>query len=100
MKVNDRNLTGLSTPGAERTQPASEIRPGSGGARVGQTAEGDRVEFSSALSRLSSTISRFTQDRAQRVSQLAASYTAGTCRPDPRAIGRAMVSEALASSGE
>jgi hypothetical protein len=46
---------------------------------------------------LSQTLANFHQDRASRVSALAAQYHSGTYRPDSAATSRAMVSEALSA---
>ena len=62
------------------------------------SADGDRVELSSTLGRLSQAIGTYGNQRAERVHALAAQYQAGRFRPNSEVTSRAMVAEALAAA--
>jgi anti-sigma28 factor (negative regulator of flagellin synthesis) len=95
MRIYDTNLTGASAAEAGRTQDIQKTdRTGSGQASAGLGAS-DRVELSSGLGRLSQALASFQESRAGRVAVLAAQFQSGNYRPDPAAIGRAMISETL-----
>ncbi|HEY1340541.1 MAG TPA: flagellar biosynthesis anti-sigma factor FlgM [Bryobacteraceae bacterium] len=100
MRVNERNLTGSAAPESGRTQEAQQVGRESG-LRSGNRVDtgGDRVEFSSALGRLSRAMSAFQADRASRVEALAAQYQSGRYRADSGATARGMVAEALGAAG-
>jgi anti-sigma28 factor (negative regulator of flagellin synthesis) len=100
MRVYDVNLT--STSAAESGRAQESQKAGSAGhsrtSGSGTAGNGDRVEFSSALGRLSQALSAFSSDRASRVQALASQYQSGQYRLDSRATGRAMVTEMLAAT--
>jgi hypothetical protein len=101
MKIYDLNLTGgAGAAQAGRAQETDQAgRTGSGGSPGAANAAGDRVEFSSALGRLSEALATYDTSRAMRVAQLAEAYRSGQYQPDAAATSRAMVSEALAAGG-
>ena len=62
------------------------------------SADGDRVELSSTLGRLSQAIGVYANQRAERVHALAAQYQAGRFQPNSQVTSRAMIGEALAAA--
>jgi Anti-sigma-28 factor, FlgM len=95
MKVYDRGLTAAETG---NTQDVQKLTSGSGkSANRGADTNGDRVEFSGNLGRLSRTLSTYETSRASRVQSLAAQYQSGNYRPDSAATSRGMLNEALGS---
>jgi hypothetical protein len=102
MRVYDVNLTGASTAESGRTQETQKSdRAGTGRAGgSGGGANGDRVEFSSALGRLSQALAASESQRAGRVQALATQYQSGNYRPDSIATSKGMVSEGLAAGGK
>ncbi len=95
MKIYDRNLTGTA---ASDTSRAAEAHKTEHNRQAGATARatGDRVEFSGSVGALSRAVSADQSARAGRIQALAKQVEQGTYHPDARAIGRGMVSEALA----
>ena len=63
------------------------------------SAEGDRVELSSTLGRLSQAIGTYANQRAERVHALATEYQAGRFRANSQVTSRALIAEALAAHG-
>ena len=102
MRVYDVNLTGASAAESGRTQETQRSDRGGAGRAGGSGtgANGDRVEFSSTLGRLSQALADSGTERANRVQTLTAQYQSGTYRTDSTAISRSMVAEALAVSGD
>lgn len=100
MRIQDR--TSLGPSAAETTRQAETQKTGRD--NVGQTgaagsSEGDRVELSSALGRLSSALAAHASQRAGRVQALANDYQNGRYHPDSAATSRGMIAEALAAHG-
>jgi len=100
MRIQDRTTLG---PSAAETARQAETQK-AGRDNVAQSdaagsAEGDRVELSSALGRLSNALAAHASQRAGRVQALANDYQNGRYHPDSAATGRAMISEALAARG-
>ena len=100
MRIQDRTTLG---PSAAETGRAGETQK-TGQNTAGKTpltgsADGDRVELSSALGRLSQAISSYASQRAERIQALAGDYQAGRFRPNSLATSRALVGEALAAHG-
>ena len=102
MRVYDVNLTGTSAAESGRAKESQKAGlPGSGRAGgSGAAGNGDRVEFSSTLGRLSQALTTDGSNRASRVQALAAQYQSGHYQPDSMATSRGMVSEALAVTGK
>ena len=98
MRVHDRTSLGPSAaetgPSAE-TQKAGRESAARGGAAG--SADGDRVELSSTLGRLSQAIATQATGRSQRVEALAADYQSGRYQPNSEATSRALVAEALST---
>lgn len=98
MRVQDRTSLGpaaAETGRTPETQKSGRDSTGRSGA-VG-SADGDRVELSSTLGRLSQAIATHTTQRAQRVQALAAEYQSGRYRPNSAATSRGLISEALSA---
>lgn len=97
MRIDDRNLTGVSA-GIGGLAGAQEVaKSGRDAAGVsGGSGSGDRVEISSTLAGLSRAMASDGNARASRVQALARSYQSGRYQPDAAATSRGMVSEALA----
>ena len=100
MRIQDRTSLG---PSAAETARQAETQK-TGRDSVGRTdaagsSEGDRVELSSALGRLSSALASHASQRAGRVQALANEYQSGRYHPDSAATSRAMISDALAARG-
>ncbi|HLH19281.1 MAG TPA: flagellar biosynthesis anti-sigma factor FlgM [Bryobacteraceae bacterium] len=96
MRINDCNLTPAASSEAGRsaeTQKADAARTGQ--APAAQSG-GDRVEFSGSLGALARAVSSDQANRASRIASLAAQVQSGSYRPDPAAISRGMIAEALA----
>jgi hypothetical protein len=99
MKIYDSNMSGVPAGAAQRTQETQQTDRSTSGRPAG-TGNGDRVEFSGNLGRLSRVLSTFQADRSNRIQSLAAQYQSGTYRPDPVATSRAMIAEALGGATE
>jgi len=101
MRINDLNLTGITSAEAARAQEAQKLNR-SQGVRTGTAAadkSGDHVELSSALETLSRALWASGTERTNRVQALAALYQSGNYHPDSAATARGMVSEALLAEG-
>jgi len=96
MRVHDRTSLGPSAAEAGRTAETQKAGGGSA-SRSGAagSADGDRVELSSTLGRLSQAIAAQATGRGQRVEALAAEYQSGRYQPNSEATSRALVAEAL-----
>jgi anti-sigma28 factor (negative regulator of flagellin synthesis) len=95
MKIYDQKLTGTTTNATGRP-PETQKADADGEGRVQTPASRDRVEFSSGLGALARAVSTDQSNRADRIRSLAAQVQSGTYQPDPRAISRNMLTEALA----
>jgi len=100
MRIQDR--TSLGTPATQTGRTSETQRAGRD--NTGQTgaagaADGDRVELSSTLGRLSQAIAAHGAQRADRVHALSTDYQAGRFRPNSVATSRAIVTEALSAHG-
>ena len=96
MKVYDRNLTGAGAAETGRTQETHASDRAAGASLAGTKGEGDRVELSTTLGRVSRALASYGSDRAARVQALSAQYQSGQYRVDSMATGRAMIQDALA----
>jgi hypothetical protein len=97
MKIYDRNLTGASAAETGRTAETQETGFASNGALEAK-GDGDRVELSRTLGRLSRTLSAYAEDRSAVVQTLAERYRSGRYQADSMTIGRAIISETLAGA--
>ncbi|SRR5579883_331965 len=96
MRIQDHTSLGPSAAQAGRT--AETQKPERGGAAPAGPAsspDGDHVELSSALGRLSQAVAADGARRAHRVQALSADYQGGRFRPDSLATSRALVADAL-----
>jgi anti-sigma28 factor (negative regulator of flagellin synthesis) len=62
----------------------------------GNTNHGDTVQLSGFSGELSQTLQADASSRARRVSQIAAAVECGTYQVDAKAVGRAIINDALA----
>ena len=101
MKVYDNNFSGTSATQTGRAQETQKLDRTSQNSRTGSAKSGseDRVEFSSALGRLSQAMAAHSSSRASKVQSLAARYQSGNYRPNSLATSKGMVAEALSSGG-
>ena len=101
MRVQDRTSLGTQATETGRAAEAQKANRGNTG-RSGATgsAEGDRVELSSTLGRLSQAIEAQGAQRSDRVQALASDYGAGRYQPNSEATSQAMVAEALSAAGQ
>lgn len=98
MRVQDRTSLGPSATEAGRTAESQKTgRENSPRNGAPGSSEGDRVELSSTLGRLSQAIAAHANERGQRVQVLGTDYQSGRYHPDAGATSRAMVAEALTS---
>ena len=97
MKIYDSNTGGIPAGAAQRTQETPQTDRTTGRSTPAG-GNGDRVEFSGTLGRLSRVLSTFQADRANRVQALAAQYQSGTYRTDSAATSRALIAESLGSA--
>jgi flagellar biosynthesis anti-sigma factor FlgM len=98
MRIYDRNLTGAGTE-AGRTRETQRSENTSGTSRTNaRSQDGDRVEFSQTLGRLSQALAKNGSSHAAKIQALTAAYQKGTYQTDSSAISRAMVSDALAGT--
>jgi len=98
MRVNDQNALGSAAADVGRAQDVQKADRSSAARSGNSDSNGDRVELSSTLGRLSQAISAANVQHSSRVQAVAAAYQNGTYRPDPVAISKAMVADA-ASAG-
>lgn len=99
MRVNDSNLTGVTSPESQRTTQTGEASATGRGGNIRTTSghSGDTVEFSTSLDSLSRAMSSMGADRAERIQQLTAQYQNGTYQPDSVLTARGMIAESLAA---
>lgn len=91
---------GIAGAGASQISPTDSVTIN--GASRGASSTGgltDRVEISSLSETLSSAMSGMDAQRAARIGRLTALYAQGQYQTDPAAIGRSLVSSALATGG-
>jgi anti-sigma28 factor (negative regulator of flagellin synthesis) len=102
MRIYDVNLTGSSAAESSRAQETqrSDRAGGTRTAGAGASGSSDRVEFSSALSRLSQALSTDGSARAGRIQALAAQYQSGSYRTDSLATSKGIVADALAPGAQ
>jgi hypothetical protein len=98
MKVHDSNLTGASAAGTTRVSETNASGRTAGASQNNIQSDGDRVEFSSALGRVSRTLDMYHAERAATVQALASRYQSGNYQTDDMSTGRALISETLASA--
>ena len=100
MRIQDRTTLGpTATPAGRAGETQKAGQETTGQTPLTSSADGDRVELSSALGRLSQAISSYASQRAERIQALAGEYQAGRFRPNALATSRALVAEALAAHG-
>jgi anti-sigma28 factor (negative regulator of flagellin synthesis) len=97
MRVHNENAPGSAAAGTGCTQEVQKSAQGNASRTSGTDSSGDHVEFSSSLGKLSQIISTDSIQRNSRVQSVAAAYQAGTYRPDPMAVSRAMITDATGS---
>jgi anti-sigma28 factor (negative regulator of flagellin synthesis) len=101
MKIYDSNMSSVGANASQRSQETQQTdRSNAGRSSAADGGNGDRVEFSGTLGRLSRVLSTFQNDRSSRVQALAAQYQAGAYQPDSGATSRGLISEALSGGAE
>ena len=95
MRVNDRNTWGPAE--SNQAAEAQRLDRGDAARTAGAEANGDRVEFSSSLGRLSRVIAAAGEQHSARVQALANAYQSGKYQPDSLGTARGMIAEALAA---
>ena len=100
MRIQDRTSLGPAAAETGRTSETNKTgRESTARTGASGSADGDRIELSSTLGRLSQAIAAQGAQRADRVHALAADYRNGRFHADPVATSRAMVTEALSAPG-
>lgn len=100
MRIQDRTSLGPAAAETGRTPETQRAgRETAGRTATTESADGDRVELSTSLGRLSQAIAAHTAQRADRVRALAAEYQAGRFHPNSMVTSRAMIAEAVAPHG-
>lgn len=97
MRVDNQNLNGAAglQPGRPaETNPAEALGSTSSSHRNGAVG-GDHADISSLAENVSQTLAAQSVNRAQRIQELAAQYSAGTYRPDARSVSSAIVTDAI-----
>lgn len=98
MKIHNNNLPGTTPLDATRTQPAPQTGAGSG--LTGKTIaghEGDSVQISGISAHLTDANALDTQQRANRVAELAAQYARGSYQVDASSLSNALISNSIGS---
>jgi len=98
MRVYDRNLTGAAAAETGRTSETHGPDRAGGNSRSVAAGDGDRVELSGSLERLSRAVASDASGRAAKVQNIAAQYQTGRYQADSVATSRALVNETLASA--
>lgn len=100
MKVNDPNLNGLQTGGlgsggVGRTEGAgAPERSGTRQTRRGGDTGADQVQLSN-LSRQIQAAGVEPPERLARIDKLREDFAAGRYQPDPRAVSRSLIADAM-----
>jgi flagellar biosynthesis anti-sigma factor FlgM len=97
MRIDNQNLNGAAglQPGRPQETPAVDALTSTPATQGSGSVGGDRAEISSLAGNVSQTLASQTVGRAQRVQELAQQYSAGTYRPDARAVSSALVQDAI-----
>lgn len=101
MKINhnDLNRLGLGTDAASRAERSSPLGPASGTQRGQGAADQDSVQLS-GLSRHLRLQASESAERPARIEQLRGDIQSGRYQPDPLAISRKIIEEALSLGGD
>lgn len=98
MKIHNQNdLGAVSSPGAKGPSGVE----GGGRREAGRGAESagaDRAELSGLAGKIAGAVAQDAAKRAAMVEQLRAQVAGGGYHPDPAAIGRGMVDDALSNA--
>jgi hypothetical protein len=103
MKIHDLNLTGTSAAETGQAQKTKNLgRAGTDAAPARGVVDGskDRVEFSGTMNQLARAVATFETTQASRVQALGVEYQSGKYKPNPAAISKGMVSEALSAGSQ
>lgn len=100
MRVNDNGPNGLhgtgpggGVGGASKTQQPTPVGPGQG-TQGGRRTDGDQVQLSN-LGQALQAADVESPERLERIAALRADVRAGRYAPDPAAVSRSIVSDAL-----
>lgn len=100
MRIQDRTSLGPSpAPTGRAAETQKTGQDSTSKTALTGSADGDRVELSSALGRLAQALGTYASKRAERVQALAGEYQAGRFRPNSETTSRAIIAEALAAHG-
>jgi len=97
MRVEDQILNGAAGLQTGQTPPASQTeRPGTAPETqpIGSAGQ-DRADISSLAGNLSQVLSAQSAQRTQHIQKLASDFAAGRYNPDPQAISRGIVQDAI-----
>jgi len=100
MKVNDPNLSSLSSTGGSRTQETGRTGPTSRLAQTaaaGGAAASDDIHLSELVRSLRS-LAADSPERQARIEQIARAYASGTYKVDAQATASGIINDALRHS--
>ncbi len=95
MKISDPNTHAAATSAQQTGRATGATTSGGRGTQATSAAKSDQVQLSNLGSSLKSLASD-SAERQSKVSQLAATYQTGNYRVNAHAVGKSVVSEALA----
>lgn len=102
MRIENQNLNGAAglQPGrANETSNVDTLNSTTSTQGSGSTGA-DRAEISNLAGSLSQTLGNQAVGRAQRIQELAQQYSAGTYKPDARAVSSALVDDAIGGKND
>ncbi len=97
MRIDNQNLNGATgiQPGRPNETTSVDNLTSTPATQGSGSAGGDSADISSLAGNLSQTLASQAVGRAQRIQELAQQYSAGTYRPDARAVSSALVEDAI-----
>ncbi len=96
MRVYDSSVAGATGQEASRVRECQNgSSSGSSPVSTNGSSPDDHVELSNTLGALARAVSSDQSSRASRIQALASQVQNGTYQPNPQAISRGMISEAL-----
>ncbi|HUA64059.1 MAG TPA: flagellar biosynthesis anti-sigma factor FlgM [Verrucomicrobiae bacterium] len=99
IRIQNDGLSGSAAAETSRTQDVVQIGSQSSNAASRSGGPADSVEISSLFNRISDASNSLESAQNKRVSYLAQLYQSGRYQVDSTAVSRALVSQALGSSG-
>ncbi len=97
MRIENQNLNGAGgvQPGRTAETPAIDSLTSTSSTHGSGSAGGDQAEISSLAGSISQTLASQSVGRAQRIQELAQQYSAGTYKPDAKAVSSALIEDAI-----